>query len=168
VRNHLLVAMGLTGLVIHVLLGVAITRGVPDKTIVAVTTCYLVGALVGLFSRLYAQTKTNMAVEDYGLYNVRLVLTPLLSGLAAISGVLLVAIISTAMQQPQPTAPPVPDLTTIFDLASYRTTLLTAAIFGLTPGLLVERLKQQTEQYKNDLQRTEGARAAPRDPDGQG
>ncbi len=33
--------------------------------------------------------------------------------------------------------------------------LIVAAVFGLTPDLIIRRLAQQTERYKEDLQSTE-------------
>jgi hypothetical protein len=45
----------------------------------------------------------------------------------------------------------VPSLKDIFDLDRYPIALLVAAVFGLTPGLLFDRLLQQAERYKTNL-----------------
>jgi hypothetical protein len=44
-----------------------------------------------------------------------------------------------------------PKLTDIFDLTKNLFGLVVAAVFGLTPGLLFERLQQQADRYKADL-----------------
>ena len=43
----------------------------------------------------------------------------------------------------------------VFDIGNYPAGILVAAIFGLTPTLLIGRLQQQTEQYKAELRGTE-------------
>lgn len=55
----------------------------------------------------------------------------------------------------------VPGLSEIFDLSENPIGLVIAAIFGLTPSLLITRLQAQTEQYKQSLQDTEAAQRAP-------
>ena len=42
----------------------------------------------------------------------------------------------------------------VFSLADYPFGIVIAAIFGLTPGLLLARLRQQTDEYKEELART--------------
>jgi hypothetical protein len=43
----------------------------------------------------------------------------------------------------------------IFDLESYPFGLVIAALFGLTPRLLTDRLKQQTDRYTDELKTTQ-------------
>jgi len=50
--------------------------------------------------------------------------------------------------------PEVPPLERVFDLQENRFSLLIAAVFGLTPGLLVERLQNQATRYTSELQST--------------
>jgi hypothetical protein len=143
--------------------------------IVAAGAFYLVGAIVGLFNRLYSESGEGAAIEDYGLSWARLLLTPVLSGLAAVGGVLITAMLigvvngSILMPRPgppgaepaqpppaaasQPAEPARPDA--IFSLDRYPFGLVVAAVFGLTPGLLIRRLKSEGEIYKDDLQRSE-------------
>ncbi len=45
--------------------------------------------MMGLFSRIYRESLTSTAVDDYGLTLARLIATPLLSGLAGVGGVVL-------------------------------------------------------------------------------
>ncbi len=57
--------------------------------------------------------------------------------------------------------PPPPTLGEIFDLRINLIGLFIAAVFGLTPGLLFDRLQQQADRYKAELkssQATEGAK----------
>jgi hypothetical protein len=174
-RNRLAGTMIFTGLTAYVLLAIAIIKEATNDAIVAASAFYLVGAVTGLLSRLYGEARTDAAVEDYGLSAMRLLSTPLVSGLVAIAGVVLVAMLPlatsvftpptntppAALQQPAaapssiaPT-PPVPTMDNIFDLNKNLLGLLVAAVFGLTPGLLFNRLQQQAETYKADLKTSE-------------
>ena len=109
-----------------------------------------VGALVGLFAELRSDAKREEAVEDYGLSAVRLRQTALASGLAAVAGVILTAIAisttdsSTAGQ----------DLSQIFVAGNGAGQLLIAAVFGLSPHLLIERLTATADQYRKELSQT--------------
>jgi formate-dependent nitrite reductase membrane component NrfD len=107
-------------------------------------TYYLVGALVGLFAELYGASRGHLrAVHDYGLALVRLLTIPVLSGIAAVLGVVLTRLAGAASTD-------VP-LTDIFSLEDYPLGIVVAAIFGLTPGLLLERLRTETNEYKEEL-----------------
>lgn len=44
-----------------------------------------------------------------------------------------------------------------FDLAKYPFAVIAAAVFGLTPGLLISRLKEVGEKLNTDLQSTDTA-----------
>jgi hypothetical protein len=46
-------------------------------------------------------------------------------------------------------------MTKAFDLASTPMNIFTAAIFGLTPGLVIDRLKHQSDEFKKNLRTTE-------------
>jgi hypothetical protein len=60
-----------------------------------------------------------------------------------------------AAMQKQP-----PKLQDIFDINKNLIGLFVAMVFGLTPGLLFDRLQQQTEKYKADLKNTQPTGAA--------
>ncbi len=122
--------------------GTSSTAKNPKTPIMAGVAFYLVGALVGLFNRLRSEADSDSAVEDYGLALARLVHTPLFSGLAAVSGVLLTAILAgfSGVATATPTDTSVSLLPTIFKINPG--SLLLAALFGLTPGLLIDRLGQ--------------------------
>jgi hypothetical protein len=87
----------------------------------------------------------------------RLIATPVFSGLAAVGGVLLTAMITmsgltslagTATTNSTVTIPPLMD---IFNLDKFRLGLPLAALFGWAPALFVGRLQNWTDQYKADL-----------------
>ncbi len=58
-------------------------------SILAAVVFYIVGAIADLFGRIYSQSKANTGGDDYGLSLVRLISTPLISGLAGIGGAFL-------------------------------------------------------------------------------
>lgn len=66
--------------------------------------------------------------------------------------------IATSSQEPT-TSNEVPSLKQIFSLEN-PTAVLIAAIFGLTPGLLMSRLHSSAEKFKIDLRSTEAAETA--------
>ena len=150
-RNCLLMTTFLTGLFSYLLLGLAVCNVAPSSAITVAATFFLVGALVGLFNRLYVDSRADAATEDYGLSRARLMQTPVLSGLAAIGGVLI-----TAMVAGTPSAAP-HQLATIYGFSTNSSDLLIAALFGLTPHLLISRLSNQAEQFKSDLKGTAAA-----------
>lgn len=160
-----LVFTGLTG---YVALTLALLAGAPRSAIVAGSAFYLVGALIGLFQAAYAEQRRRSAIDDYGLSTTRLVLSPLVAGIAAVAGVALTAFLA---------APPVglgllggenaaQALGEIFDLEAYSLGLIVAAIFGLTPGLLLQRVRALGDQLKLDIEKSEaggGDTSAPSD-----
>lgn len=64
----------------------------------------------------------------------------------------------TATTTPPSSMRPLDD---IFDLRRNFIGLLVAAVFGLTPGLLFERLQQQSDKYKTDLKSSEATQVKP-------
>jgi hypothetical protein len=262
-RNRLFGTMMFTGLTAYALLAIAIISGAPKAAIAAASAFYLVGATIGLLSRLRGESQSDSGVEDYGLSTARLITLPLFSGLAGIGGVVLMAMlpgtsavlaptppssisatgfVDTAYSQtsqatggtppssasaaavptgmtlsatgeltgkstaagttnftalvsdnaeptikkplrltvenspanptggggtphnvpPSPSASRISPLDEIFDLRKNVIGLLLAAVFGLTPGLLFDRLQQQAERYKSDLKSSEATQAAAR------
>jgi riboflavin transporter FmnP len=155
-RNLLTLGAGLTGLVLYSLLWLAIIQGAGTATIGAATSYFLVGAMVGLFNQLYSDSKATTVVDDYGLSLARLMVTPLISGVAAVSGVVVISMLSVS-QLATDASRAAFSLAEFFDLGKLPFNVVVAATFGLTPGLLLDRLKQQTEQYKADLQTSKAA-----------
>ncbi|HYA98779.1 MAG TPA: hypothetical protein VED37_01035 [Ktedonobacteraceae bacterium] len=140
VRNQFVCTMILTGLTLYVLLEFSILSGAPQPAMIAATAFYLVGALVGLFNRLYSESQTSKSIDDYRLALVRLVATPLYCGLAAVGGVLVVQQFTSLLD--------------ILNPKNLLSGLIVAAVFGLTPGLLITRLQNKIEAYKSDLKST--------------
>jgi hypothetical protein len=132
VRNQLMKMTLVTGLLLYALVEFAIMMNVSVEMMIAVTVLYFVGGLVGLFSRLYDQSKTDTSIDDFRLATARLIAAPLYSGLAAIGGVLVVQ--------------------RMFELNV--TSILIAAAFGLTPSLFTNAIQKEAEQYKTDLKST--------------
>ena len=161
-RNQLIITMIATGITAYVLLGLAVISGAGPRAIVAATAFYLVGALVGLINRLRAQAAEVAGVEDYGLTSARLALTPMLSGLAGVGGVIATAVgaqvLGASLVNPGDSnagnisaTPALLDLDQTFDLTQSAIGIVIAAIFGLSPERLVSRLNNQAEQSKIDL-----------------
>ena len=158
-RNRLLGTIALTGVVTHILLCTAIlTEGVDTHTtnrdaIIAATAFYIVGAIAGLFGRFYNELSSSKGGDDYGLSLARLIATPLLSGLAGIGGVLVSALLYSKLVVGTDVAA---TLSSIFGLKA-TIYLLVAAVFGLTPNLIIRSLQQQAEKYVSDLKSSKGS-----------
>jgi hypothetical protein len=150
-RNRLYATVIFAGLTGCLLLFVAILSGpLPKPSIVAASAFYGVGALVGLVKLLQSASRgASVSQEDYGLGVVRLIHTPLLSGLAAIGGVVLVKLTQGQGQTFS--------LQETFRLDKNPYGLVAAAFFGLTPSLLLSGLQQRVEQYRTDLSRSDAS-----------
>ncbi len=154
-RNRLLRTILVTATAAFLLVGLAVVCGVEKSALAAASVFFLVGAVVGLFARLRTEGRADSAVDDYGLFEARLLHVPLLSGLAALGGVFLAAVLPSLLG---PTAGPdaeaaPPPLDTIFGLTSRA--LLAAAVFGLTPELLFRGLRTQADTLKRELASSE-------------
>jgi hypothetical protein len=78
---------------------------------------------------------------------------PWLAGLVAVGGVLVTAVLGPQLV-PAGESGTAPALTAIFN-GGNTSLLRVAAVFGLTPDLIIRRLEQQTEKYKADLESTQ-------------
>src|SRR5260370_1645297 len=87
VRNQLMKMVLVTGLLLYCLVEFAIIINVSVGMLKAAAILFFVGGLVGLFSRLYDQSKTDTSIDDFRLATARLIAGPLYSGLSAIGGV---------------------------------------------------------------------------------
>ncbi|HXV34895.1 MAG TPA: hypothetical protein VD769_12875 [Gaiellaceae bacterium] len=146
-RNRLFATVVFTGLVAYAGLGLALLAGAGTTQIVAGGTFYLIGASVGLFRQLRQAAVTDAVTEeDFGLSMVRLVHTPLASGLAAIGGVVLTAYL-TALNS----AEDVPPLSEVFDISASPLGLVSAAVFGFTPSLIAASLQSRADKWKEEL-----------------
>ena len=145
-RNRLMMIVTITGFLAYILLSIAIVSNVDPSNVVAATIFFLVGAIVGLFNRLHLETQTNSAVNDYGLSMARVIATPVLSGLAAVGSVLVIMLLTGAIQDGLKL---LDDIKNIYIINPWHIAL--AAIFGLAPNLLISMLQQKAESYKSDI-----------------
>lgn len=151
-RTKLLGTTTLTGFVTHILLCITILIGLDVSqrpAIAAATIFYIVGAIAGMFGRFYKEAQSNTDVDDYGLSIARLIAIPPLSGLAGVGGVLITILLySTLVGMRDSTS-----LTKFSDIFRLDQPLyfIAAAVFGLTPNLIIKSLQEQAKKYVNDL-----------------
>ena len=157
-RNLLMGTALITGLLTYVLFSFAIIAGATTIIITAATAFYLVGALIGLFSRLYDESKVANASSNYNLTLARIIVTPVLSGIASVIGVLLTSMLSltllkSALPQTGGTIPQL-GLEDSFNLRLNPLGILIAAAFALTPNLLINTLKRKANDFSDQLRNT--------------
>jgi len=150
-RNHVLIAIALTGFVTYILVCNIILWHAPWLAISSATAYYLIGVIGGLFVRFYNEANNKDSPEDYGLFVSRLIATPLLSGLAGIGGVLVTATVSTLGGSGSALS-----LDTIFKYPPNLDYLIGAAIFGYAPNLIIGTLQQRAQRYTTELQNSKG------------
>jgi hypothetical protein len=162
-RNRLVWVVLTVGITAYLALGLAIIRGASLTAVATVSVLYLVAALAGLVNRLRIESSRSSAIEDFGLHFARLIATPLLSGLAGVAGVYLVAMTPELLMITSPsTAAAGQEVSTvaplalgqIFDLATNQSALLVAAVFGLVPAQLFSGLQRQADRFQVDLEKS--------------
>lgn len=133
----------------YVLLVLALALQVPRGTVTAGAVFFVVGALIGLVAQVRKDARRDEAVEDYGLMAARLYQTVLASGLAGVGGVLLIPfLVEVVGSTSGGSSAPEPDA---FDLSVNPGSLVLAAIFGLSPQILLDRLGDAGDKYKAQL-----------------
>ena len=130
----------------YTLFWIGIIAGLDSTTIRSAMAFYVIGATVGLFNRLYSDTSAVTQGGDYKLSATRLLGVPLLSGTAAIIGVVIVTMGAAIQNDAPPTS-----LKESLSLIDRPLNILAAAVFGFTPGIVVDRLRQETDKVKDDL-----------------
>src|SRR5712692_31184 len=150
-RNKLLKTHFIAALGTYLLLVLLVLDQVDRKVVCAASVFFLFGGLVGFVGRLRDEASTDKGIEDFGLAAARLITAPLLSGLAAIFGVMLVGLAHLKIGDLAlgPTPAPgssFPMLTEIFSLGKNPAGFIAAALFGLTPGLLISYLQSETSK----------------------
>jgi hypothetical protein len=158
-RNHLVHSALMTAWTAFGLLILAIALGAPRDSIAAGGVFFLVGALVGLLAQVRSDARRQDVVEDYGLASARLYQTVLASGLAGVAGVLLMPIAIDVSGDISNGG-----LGSVFNVTQNPGQLLLAAVFGLSPQLLFDRLGAAADQYKAQLVSTQVASSAPATP----
>jgi hypothetical protein len=171
IRNRSMMALAVAGILGYLLLATALLYGQLGAMLASALLFFLVAAVVGLVNAIYTLSRTDSAVEDYGLANARLIGTPVLSGLSGLGGVLLVALwtglsgalatVSTvsAARMEQPVV--VPALSDILDATAHPVYLVVAALFGLTPALFLGRLNALVQQFNLGVASTEPGGGGP-------
>jgi hypothetical protein len=156
-RNQLLDTSMNLGLMTYTLLVFALIMTPAPHTILWAAIYFLVGAITALFARARVEWSAASAVDDFGLTRARLIHLPWLAGLAAVGGVLVTAVLGPQLV-PTSATETISSVAEIFK-GDNTSLLLVAAVFGLTPDLIIRRLEQQTEKYKADLESTQSAQS---------
>ena len=150
-RNQILATLVLTELAGFAVLGLAILNAADPKAVAAGALYFLIGAVFGLFNRLYSESQADHAVDDYGLAMAGILTLPVYAGMAGLGGVVL-----SSLTSGQPGAS---SLSAVFDFQNHPLVLVAAAAFGLAPALLVGGLTKQVRQSANALKSTEAGQA---------
>jgi hypothetical protein len=175
-RRRMTQSLVLTGTVAYLVLALSIVAKVTPDVILVGCGYFLVGAVVGLLHRVQVEMGLRSDVEDYGLSTARLLHAPVLSGLAAVGGVVLIGLlvappfglgvvsgttdgntVSGLLSGLLGTAAPANTIADVFSLETYPVAIIVAAVFGLTPGLFFDRLRQVGEGLKTDIQTSSAA-----------
>lgn len=160
-RNVLLASCTLTAIALYAIfwLGIVALPAEVSRPILSSAMFFTtIGALVGLFQLLYAESQSETGVDDYGLSVARLIVAPQLAALAALVGVVLTSLATSALSgspsAPVPAPRSIPDaLNQIQNPAN----VLVAVAFALSPGLVFSRFRQTIEQNKHDLSKSTSA-----------
>jgi hypothetical protein len=134
-RSQLMVTAFLTTFFTYILAIIAILANVPRMNTIDAMVFYFLGAIVGLFGRLFDERNADTVMDDYGLSMARIIVTPLISGLAALVGVLFVTTSST--------------LDTIYTITIQN--LVLAAILGFSPNIVINNLRSKSEAIKGQI-----------------
>jgi hypothetical protein len=145
-----------TGLIGYGILCLALVGGVSATMLLAAVAYFLTGALVGLVSRLRTEFESDTAIDDFGLSTMRQFAGPQLSGVAAVVGVAVLGLSGVTGSHSDAALPQA------FDLATSPVNLIAAAVFGLTPSLLIQRLQQHADTFKDNLRSTEPQASLPK------
>ncbi|WP_306537509.1 Ig domain-containing protein [Geobacter sp.] len=97
-RNRLMATLFFTSLTVYVLLILALVENASRGSVIAASVFYMVGAAIGLGSRLGSESENKTGFYDYGLSAAGLVTVPVFSGLTALGGVVLIAMLPYAGQ----------------------------------------------------------------------
>jgi hypothetical protein len=153
-RNHVLRTVLASALGTFLLVGLGVARNVSTAAVVAASAYFLVGAVVGLFSRMRTEAQAESApmVDDYGLFEARLLAAAQISGLAGVAGVFLAALVPGFLATPDLTSTATGTFSAILDLGRDGRGLVVAAVFGLSPELLITGMTKSTDVLKQRLQ----------------
>ena len=144
-RRRLNLSVLFIGLSGFAALALMMIGGLEVKYLVTGMAYYLIGVFIGVLPVAYSERNMKSQVSDFGVSFARMTHIALISGVAAVAGVGLAAMIiikplglSLLDEPPASMA----NLLWAFDFARYPAAIVAAAVFGLTPGLLFKRLKE--------------------------
>jgi hypothetical protein len=175
IRNHILAALGLTELFAFVLLALAV-GWLPTGSVATCLLYFVVAAVAGFIGRLISLASRTDPASDYGLERARLLIVPVVSGLAGLGGVVLTALLASTSFTSLITvnagrASPggsLPSLLDVVSLTANPAGILFAIVFGYAPTLLQARLDSLVESYKSAIKSTEPAQDRVITPSGGG
>lgn len=167
--DNLMKMLCITGCFLYGLVLLAIANRLPHASMLGAAVFFVVGGTVGLLREIQKAGETPSSEEDLGLKRAQLIAVPLFSGLAALGGVLFVALLPALMPEVINSATLNPDnaqtagtllaqlkdLTKIFDVEKNVLGLVVAATFGLTPALLFNSLQRRIAADKKALKSAE-------------
>ena len=134
-RNQLVGTAFLTAFFTYILVIIAVLAHVPPMNTLDAMVFYFLGAIAGLLGRLFDERNADTVLDDYGLSMARIIVTPLISGLAVLVGVLMV------------TTPATPG--TLYQLTLQN--LVFAAVLGFAPNILISTLRNKSEAIKSQI-----------------
>lgn len=165
VRTALFGSVVATGTMAYLLLGLALLAGIPSTKgpdrapVVAAVAFYVVGAVVGLFKRLHAGGRAGgRRDDDFEITTIRLIETPLFAGLAAVGGVIVASLAAIGTRDAETFSA----LDKIFKVTT--ASIVTAAVFALTPNLLVNMLADRAKKSREDLASTQPSQGGETEP----
>lgn len=153
-RNQLAWTGTITAIAAFALLALVTLSSAPPVAVVTGVAYYVVGAAVGLFNQLRTDWNGATAQDDLGFHRARLFYTPVLSGLAAVGGVAIVALLHESVNFGESASTNIRTLEELFNVKTFSMGLVIAAVFGLTPDLLVNRLQDKANEYRAGLTNT--------------
>ena len=155
-RNSLVLVILAGAVVTYLTLGLAILAGVSTLALMSASIYFLVAAVAGLLNRLRIESGRSTAVEDYGLGIMRLVAAPLLSGLAGVGGVYLIAkspeLFAALFNNQTSTSLPAAK---VFDVTTNELGLVVAVIFGFVPAAFFASIQRQADRFQQEIEKTE-------------
>jgi hypothetical protein len=160
-RNMLLASCTMTALALYAIFWLGIVALPPDISRQILSSALFfttIGALVGLFQLLYVESKSETGVDDYGLSVARLIVAPQLAALAALVGVVLTSLATSALSgSPTSTAQAPTSIPEALNQIRNPANVLVAVAFALSPGLVFSRFRENIEQNKQDLSKSTSA-----------
>ncbi len=145
-RDVLMLTAAAVWFFLYASLLVVLAAGVMARPLTTASLFFLTGALVGLVSQMFGQSRSDpgAAVEDFGLGIARVLAMPVLSGAVALLGIGVVAALHISIGGQLTLsigAGGAVDWGTVFDWSKNGLGFGVAALFGLSPDRLLDFLK---------------------------